>query len=315
MSTEVTIVPGPQLSDPEPDAAVMQRARGQVLVAVKADGDGRTQLCDLYQEGCLKLRLPRGHGTSLSRAVPEAVLINTAGGLTGGDTLRIEAEVGAGASLALATQTAERLYRAVDSTARIETRLRVGAGGRLAWLPQDTILFEGSALHRTLDVDLAEDARFLCVESLVFGRAAMGERIEHVRLRDDWRIRVGGRLVHAEALRLGPDAARELKRSAGWNGGTASASVLGLVPDASRLLPDLHALIGSTNGQGDVAGAADAWDGGSGPSRLVVRLVARDGFALRSRLVPLLALLNAAIHELEWRENGQTDLLPAVWSL
>lgn len=290
-------------------AETLQRARGRATLAVAADKAGRTRLRDLYQHGCLKLRLPRGGGTRLSRAVPEAVLINTAGGLTGGDGLRIEARVGAGASLALATQTAERLYRASSGEARVETRLHVEPRGRLSWLPQETILFEGSGLCRTMNVDLADGARFLCVEPLVFGRTAMGERIERLCLRDDWRIRVGGRLVHAEALKLGPDAAGGLARPAGWNGSGANATVFCLAPEASQLLQQVRAVIGAD-------GAADAWSDGSAP-RLVARLVARDGFALRSRLVPLLALLNAAVHELEWRGEASESaaVLPAVWSL
>ena len=122
---------GTSPSDQPGKTTSLQRARGRVRIEVRADG-GTTRLSDLYQDGCAKVRLPRvydGQGI-------DAVLLNTAGGLTGGDYYRTEAVAGEDASLTLTTQTCERLYRAVDGTARVETELRAEAGAALHWLPQ-----------------------------------------------------------------------------------------------------------------------------------------------------------------------------------
>ena len=288
---------GPVKPDTTP---TLQRARGEARIALEDDG-GRGRLTALRQSGCLKLRLPR-----VPAGRPrEAELINTAGGLTGGDRLSIEASVGARARLMLASQTAERLYRSADGAARVEVRLSAGADARLAWLPQETIAFEGSALRRALDVDLAPTARFLAVESLALGRLAMGERIARASYRDDWRVRVGGRLVHAEALRLGPNVAEWASRAAVLGDNAALATVLYIGPDAADRVPALRAIVGD-------AGAVDAFDG---MPRLVARLVASDALALRRRLVPVLAHLNGAAMGLGCATSGHPEALPAVWSL
>ena len=61
----------------------------------------------------------------------QAIVINSAGGITGGDRLRLQAEAGEGAHLVLTTQAAERAYRANGATpGRIDTRLAVAAGAR-----------------------------------------------------------------------------------------------------------------------------------------------------------------------------------------
>ena len=64
-----------------PDHPPLQRAVGAAAITVKADGG--TRLERLFQDGCGKIRLPRDHA---ARSL-EAVMINTAGGLTGGDRL------------------------------------------------------------------------------------------------------------------------------------------------------------------------------------------------------------------------------------
>ena len=135
-------------------------------------------------------------------APPEAVLLNTAGGLTGGDRMNLDVTLGARAEATLTTAAAEKIYRARDGDATIGVKLALGAGARLAWLPQATILFDGSRLDRRTDVQLAGDARFLGVEFLIFGRQAMGEDVHLGACRDAWRIRRDGALVFADTFRV-----------------------------------------------------------------------------------------------------------------
>lgn len=253
----------------------LQRARGEGRIETQLI-DGRTRLAALYQDGCAKIRLPNTHNESL-----QAVLINTAGGLTGGDELRWSARAASGARLVLTTQACERLYRSTGDDARIETRLDAGAGARLDWLPQETILFEGSRLARTLEADLAEDATFCAVEAVILGREAMGEDARGALLRDNWRVRRGGRLVHAEATRLSADP-RERDGLALLDGARAFATVLYVGDDAERLLEPVRALLTGRSGASLIG------------ERLIVRAIAESGLALRRIIAPIVARLSSA---------------------
>ena len=114
------------------------RARGEAQVTAKAR-DGASVIASLRQAGSSKLVFPRG-GAGL-----QAVLVNTAGGITGGDRFALSATAGPGTQLTLTTQAAERAYGAQpDETGRVTNRLRVSEGAQLNWLPQETILFENS---------------------------------------------------------------------------------------------------------------------------------------------------------------------------
>ena len=262
-------------------------ARGELGVLL---GGGRTRIDRLYQEGAAKIRMPRTLADPL-----EAVLINTAGGLTGGDRLDWSVSVGAGASATVTTQTCEKIYRASSGTAEVGCSMTVGAGGWLAWLPQETIVFDNSAFRRRIEIDLAHDAEALVVEATVFGRRAMGETVGRARFADRWRVRRDGRLIHAEDFALGPDAARQLAAAASLGEATCMATILLLSAEPGRLLDEVRAILGD-------AGGASAWEiAGSG--KLLARLVAEDGYMLRRRLIPLIELL-----------NGRAGL-PKVWSL
>lgn len=254
---------------------VHQRARGEARVSF-ALRDGRTVLGTLYQRGALKVRLPRGHGTA-----PEAVLINTAGGLTGGDRIAIRVEVPPGARATVTTQAAERIYRSIGDAAEVEAQLTVGAGGRLDWLPQETILFNRGVLRRRLDADLAEGAALLLAEAVIFGRRAMGEAVSAGALHDRWRVRRGGKPIFADDFRLEGDLAALLPRAAALAGHGAMASLLYVGDDAAGLVDPVRAALGD-------AGGASAFGG-----KLVARVVAEDGLALRRALVPALTALRA----------------------
>lgn len=267
-------------------APALERARGRVVVGFAAAG-GVTRLETLFQAGSAKARLPRVHG-----GPPVAVLINTAGGLTGGDRMSAEIAVGDGARAVATSQAAERLYRSAGGPARLSTRLSVGAGGRLDWLPQETIVFDGAALARTTEVTLAADAAFLGVESFVLGRAAMGETVRRAAIEDQWRIRRAGRLVFADALRLDGDPAAILAGPATGAGARAFATLVLATPDAGDRLDAARALLDAGGAEGGASLAGEV---------LVVRLLAPGGAALRRALAHLVEGLSQAP-------------LPRVWS-
>jgi urease accessory protein len=262
-------------------------ARGALSVAAR---DGWTRLARLYQEGAAKIRLPHDAGDG-----QQAVLINTAGGLTGGDRLRWDIEVGAGARLTTTTQACERAYRSAGGHAEISARIAVRESGALSWLPQETILFDRSALRRSLDIDLEPGARALILEPVILGRQAHGETVELAHFTDRWRIHVGDRLVHAEQFAIGPAVSRQMERVVFAGGARAFATILLIGDDAEAHTEPLRKIL-------DEEGAASFWRVGS-TGKLLARLIAEDGYALRRRLVPALQLL-----------SGQAQL-PKLWSL
>jgi urease accessory protein len=272
-----------------PKTPTAQRAAGTARLACGVR-DGRTRLGRLYQDGSAKIRVPAGGARPL-----EAVLINTAGGMTGGDRLGWQVEAGAGAAAIVTSQACEKVYRAESGQAEVEVRLRVGAEGRIAWLPQETILFDRAAFSRRLEADLAHGAELLIVEATLFGRLAMGERTTSGLFRDRWRIRRDGRLIHAEEMRIGPAVARMLARRAAGNGAAALASILLVSPRAEALLEPVRAILGEQGG-------ASCWTVGES-GKLLARLHAEDGYRLRQILAPLVRLLNGAAG------------LPKAWSL
>ncbi len=241
----------------------------------------------LRQDGCLKARFPRTEPGPYA----EAVTLNSAGGMAGGDSLVVRVGAGAGTSATVASQAAERIYRALPgAVARVATTLQVGAGAALEWLPQETILFDGSALRRTLEVELAGDAAFLGVESLVFGRTAMDERVRTASLHDRVSIRREGRLVVHDAIRLEGAVATVLAGRAVARGGCAVATIWCAGPAAAALLEPLRqALTDADAGASVVEGV------------LIARIVAPTGASLRKTVVQGLNILR----------GGRT--LPRVW--
>jgi urease accessory protein len=269
--------------------AELQRARGVGRVSTKQFG-GRTHLASLFQDGCAKIRLPKTHSHSL-----EAVLINTAGGITGGDQIEWSASVEADGHLVLTTQACERSYRSTGRTAHIDTTLTVGANAHLDWLPQETILFEASKLSRRLNVHLAEGASFTAIEAVLLGRQAMGEDARGAEFSDKWRIYRNEKLIHAEATRLTGTAA-ERDANALLSGARAFASIVHITktpPDAERSAEQIREKIDS-----DSRAAVSA-----NGERLVIRATAPSGIELRRIIVPIVTQLTA------------TGTLPRLWHL
>lgn len=233
----------------------------------------------LKEAGAAKVRLPRGSH--------EAILINTSGGLAGGDDFKIEAAAGPGARLSLTSQAAERVYRTLGPPAAVHISLTAGPNSQLFWLPQETILFDGSALNRQFAVMLDEDADFLAIEPVVLGRKEMGELPRRLWLREKWRIHCGGRLIHAENLLI--DGGIPGTRAT-LDGATAFATLIHVSKRAGAALDQLREAIGAE-------GSASTWNG-----KLVARMVAPDGFHLRKVLFRALNVIPGVSH------------LPRPWS-
>jgi urease accessory protein len=254
------------------------RARGAIAFDVRLQ-DGATRRGALHESGSLRVRFPSPEGDGLS-----AVLVNTAGGIAGGDRFDIEIAVNEGARLTLTTAAAEKVYRAPADAARLSIALKVAAGAHLAWLPQETILFDRAKISRSIDIDLAEGASLLLCEIVVFGRAAMGETMRYGSFVDRWRVRRGGRLVFAETVRLEGDIAEKLARPAVANKGAAIANAL-IVPGDEALLARIREL---SDGFGGEVGVS-SWNG-----LAMARFCAQDAARLRADMMAVLGRASRA---------------------
>lgn len=259
-----------------PQNRTMQRAQGRAHLGFVAK-NGKTKLADLHQSGCVKALLPRNHADRI-----DGVLINTAGGVTGGDELSYSAALGDNTSLCLTTQTAERIYKSLGGDGQINTQFDLGENTALDWLPQETILFEDSRLRRTLNINMPASASALLLEPIVLGRRAMGETLQSCFMSDQWRIHRDGKLAYADALRITDPTTLTGTATIGEN--RAFATLVYIAPDAMARRDQMQSLLNFDA----VTAATSAWN-----DCLVTRFIASDAQPLRAALIATLTQFRA----------------------
>jgi len=248
------------------------RAQGSVIFDVQKV-EGLTRRRHLHESGSLRVRFPSPEADGLS-----AVFVNTAGGVAGGDRFGIEIAAGEGSRLAVTTAAAEKIYRAEGPAAQLDISLKAAADAHIAWLPQETILFDRARVSRHIDIDLADSASLLLCEIVVFGRTAMGERMRQGEFVDRWRLRRGGRLVFAENIRLDGDIGEKLGKAAVAKGGVAVGTAL-IVPGDEALVERIRELTTSFGGEVGIS----SWNGFA-----MARFCAQDAGKLRADMMAVL---------------------------
>ena len=266
-----------------PSPGPIPRAEGVARVSSKTGPNG-SAIDQLYQKGALKVVFPRSADLT-------AVLVNTAGGVTGGDRFQLNAAAGADSSLTLTTQAAERAYKALpDETGRIRTHLTAAENARLCWLPQETILFDGANLDRRLRCDLAHGSELLFVEPLILGRAAMGENQVRGQMSDRVELVRDGKLTYLDSWTLAGDLTEVFDRAAVGQGAKAMASLIYVGPRAEAFLDPVRDHFGDSGGASLRS-----------PDVLIGRVLAKDSYDLRKSLVPLLDFLTDTRLPTCWR--------------
>jgi urease accessory protein len=269
-------------------------AASKILAANRAQGsvtfdvhlfEGVTRRRQLHESGSLRVRFPSPEAEGLS-----AVFVNTAGGIAGGDRFDIAIATGEGSRLTVTTAAAEKIYRTEGPAARLNIGLKAAAGSHLAWLPQETILFDRARILRRIDIDLAESASLLLCEIVVFGRSAMGERMLHGEFVDRWRIRRGGRLVFAETVRLDGDIGGKLSKPAIAKAAVAIGTAL-IVPGDEALVERIREVSKSFGGEVGIS----AWNGFA-----MARFCAQDAARLRADMMTVLG-------------RATSSALPRLW--
>ena len=283
---------------PEPNAGNpsdmdLQRAEGSCRIVLSGSERG-TRVMDVFQRSPIRILFPRTRGA----AVEEAVLVNTAGGIAGGDRLEFSVTVLPDASIAVTSQAAEKVYRALNEPARIATKLKASEGAKLAWLPQETIVFNRARISRETEIELSSGAELLALEWLVLGRAAHGEEMRGGRITDSWRVKKDGRLIWGDTFRATNEIFPQLGRKALLSDCKAIATLLYFGPNLDTTLEILRDLAPSLGCQC----AATLVSG-----LMAVRFAATDSSDLRLALRTVLQLFG--------RELGPGPFrVPKMWS-
>lgn len=250
---------------------------------------------ELHQQGSARIRFPNSGPGAL-----QAVLLNTAGGLTGDDCIEWDVEATTYSRLCVSTAACEKVYRTHGPVAVQNTTATVAPHARLDWLPQETIVFNGAALKRSLDAHVDVKATALFVESLILGRQAMNESLSSACIHDRWRIHRGGSLLHAEDLRLNFNDTSVARRQSALHHFSAISTLLLISAEPREYLNHqanrVRQLI-STNDADTQAGVSVL------DHRLVVRVLSVSSFRLRQFLIPCVELLN------------EGEPIPPVWNV
>ena len=269
----------------------LQRSNGSAIVGI-GPACGRKRIERLSQAGSAKVFV-----LGLDEPVPEIVLVNTSGGLASGDSLSFELAAQPDTRLTATTQAAERAYKALDigaqAPAHAAVTIRVGARGRVDWLPQETILYDRAALRRRTEVDLAHDAACLLAETTVLGRPAMGERVTRLDLEDRRIVRRDGRPVWAETLRIDGEAL-----DVGKTALLGQARAFGIVALVARGAEDALGAVRQVLGEDGVEAAASAWDG-----KCVVRIAGTNGWPVRQQVARVSRLLAGGTSPRVWQSE------------
>jgi urease accessory protein len=283
----------PELHSANPSDRHLQRSSGSCRIVLSGSEKGN-RIMDVYQLSPTRVLFPRTGGG----AVDEAVLINTAGGIAGGDCLECSVIAQDRGSIAVTSQAAEKIYRALDEPARIKTTLKATRFAKLAWLPQETIVFNQARVIRETEIDVSSGAELLAVEWLVLGRAAHGERMRAGQITDAWRVKKDGRLIWADTFRVTDEIFLHLSRSALLSDCTAVATLLYSGPDLNERLQSVR----------DSMQSLECRCGATLVNGLIVaRLAAKDSSNLRGALRNFLQQFSSELGPGPFR-------VPKMWS-
>lgn len=228
--------------------------------------------------------------------VCQHILVHPPGGLAGGDSLDIQARVGAGAWAQLTGPGAAKWYRAA-LPAHQRLRLRAAAGATLEWLPAETIVYSGAQAHLRTEIELEGDARLFYWDMVALGRPAAGERFAEGCFAARLDLRRDGRLLWHERQRVeGGD--RLLDSPIGLAGQPVFATLLVSGDIDTELLQDCRGLARAAGVRGDLTQL---------PGLVVGRCLAREALQARAWLITLWTRLRPAL-------LGRAALPPRIWS-
>ena len=225
-----------------------QRAKGKLKISFMNSND-ETSIHDLYQSGALKVLIPKSKSK-----YAEAVLINTGGGIVGGDNLSIEVEAAKKTNTWITTQASEKVYKSSSEQSILNTKVTLEDNSTLFWCPKETILFHNSKLIRNLDFDIKTSSKLLIIENIVFGRLASGELNADCFFSDHWRIKRDEKLIFAENFLF--EDKKTMYRKTNLGNYRSLLNIMYLSKDSKNFLNKMRNIISSES----IFGEASHWN-------------------------------------------------------
>ena len=161
-------------------------------------------------------------------------ILHPPGGIVGGDELQIETHIDQDAKCLVTTPGATKLYRSGGGTALITNILTIARQGVLEWMPQETIVFDGSRSVATTDVHLQTGSEFCGWDIVCFGRPAAGEVFNSGSYRQAFRIWRDHRPIAIESNVL-EGGSQPLTANWGLSGYSVSGTFLFVTRDPQAL--------------------------------------------------------------------------------
>jgi urease accessory protein len=265
-----------------------------------ASTGNRTRLVERHHKGPLVVQRP---------FYPEGdpchvYLVHPPGGVVGGDELRIDLQVDAGAHALITTPAATKFYRCEGRVSSQTQELRA-AGATLEWLPQENIFFRGADARTATRVQVDANSRFIGWEINCFGLPARGEPFDAGALRLDlelWRAQGAASIpishsnpVFLDRFRL---TGQSLSRGAPWGlGGQEAVGTLLATPASRAHVDAIRDLVA-----GEKYAAVSLVDG-----VLVLRSLAPQAEAVRKLFISAWQRLRPGI-------VGREAVLPRIWN-
>lgn len=263
----------------------LQRMRGKASLQT-CFKNSRSVLKDLYQSGSAKFRFPHCDDNCF-----EAVMINSAGGSTGGDHLDWSIKIDQNAQATITSQAYEKIYRSNNNDpAYINIHLDIAQNASLLWLPQETIFYNQASLNRNIEVNITSTSKILMVETIIFGRKLMKEEVTSGYFNDRWIIKRDDKIYHAESTHLNDNFLYQMKQTIGFNQNCVISTIIFINPDCHLYEDKANEII-------DKQGAISTWNG-----KLIARLIDNDPYMLRKKIIALIKLFS----------NGNG--VPKIWS-
>ena len=257
------------------------RARGALHLAAA----GQSKIKNLFQQGSTRALFPR-RANGL-----ECIIINTSGGLTGGDEFSNSIKCEDQSNITVTTQGCERIYKSGDGSAAIvENKIELKNAACIRWLPQETIFFDHGRITRKLKVNLSSEAEALIVEPVIFGRIAMGETDISGYFDDKIEVCVDDKIAFLDKTRLSGNISEILKRQAVADGSTATAIIIFKSKKAKSFLKNFKDRLNNQSGASLIS-----------EDFLVARFIAPTGYELRQMLVPIITEITDKNLPKTWR--------------
>jgi urease accessory protein len=228
-------------------------------------------------------------------AVCHSIIVHPPAGIVGGDSLEIDARVGAQGHALLTTPGAAKWYRSAGAWAQQKNAFVVEKAACLEWLPQETIVFNGALARLQTEVSLDVGARYIGWEVLCLGRGS-GERFEHGQCHSSVMVSRGGKPLWLE--RGGITAGGLLMNSpAGLNGKTVCGTLMAVADNVADV--DLNACRAVVAGSGETAVTRL-------PGVIVARYLGDSSEAAKQYFVALWKIVRPVVAEREVIE-------PRIW--